>query len=103
NDARNIETLLEALGPYPRDSWHARYVCVIALASAKKVLLTTRGTCRGIITPEARGTGGFGYDPCFFVPSLGKTMAEMAPEVKNRISHRGRALRAFKEKLKALL
>ena len=62
-------------------------------------LLLVDGVCEGVILDEARGTGGFGYDPLFYMPSQGKTLAEMTIEEKNRISHRGKALRLIKEEL----
>ena len=61
-----------------------------------------RGTIEGEIINERHGSGGFGYDPLFFVPSLGKTLAEVTPEEKNKISHRGNAIKAFAEKLREL-
>ena len=62
--------------------------------------MTAEGTCEGIIRDFYQGKGGFGYDPLFYLPSYGKTMAELPMEEKNKISHRGRALRALLEKLK---
>ena len=61
--------------------------------------MTRRGTIEGIIGYEERGTNGFGYDPIFFLPEYGKTTAELSPEEKNKISHRGRALEMIKEEL----
>ena len=63
---------------------------------------TVRGECRGVIAREAHGAGGFGYDPLFYVPELGQTFAEIAPEAKNAISHRGKAVRAFCEQFAAI-
>ncbi len=71
----------------------AHYVCVIALAHAGRVVTTVEGRADGIIIDEARGTGGFGYDPYFFYPPLGKTFAEMQAEEKFAVSHRGAAFR----------
>ena len=71
----------------------AHYVCVIALAEAGQVLTVVEGRAHGMIIDEPRGTGGFGYDPYFFYPPLGKTFAEMLPEEKFAVSHRGAAFR----------
>ena len=59
--------------------------------------IVARGTCEGVILTEMHGEGGFGYDPLFFVPKFDKTFAEMSPEEKNAVSHRGNALRIFRE------
>jgi XTP/dITP diphosphohydrolase len=69
----------------------ARFVCSLALAQEGVVLLEAEGECRGLIANEPRGTRGFGYDPVFYFPELGKTYAELDPEEKNRYSHRARA------------
>ena len=74
-------------------------MCAMAVALPRGRMEVVEGECRGRVTSAPRGKRGFGYDPIFFVPQFGKTMAELEPEEKNRISHRGRAL----EKLKALL
>ena len=103
NDALNNRTLLQALAKHPKDTWTARYRCVVALATPEKVLHVTDGICEGRITDCPAGSNGFGYDPYFFVPAMGRTMAELAPEEKNRLSHRGRAMRAMKSRLKKLL
>ena len=71
----------------------AHYVCVIALAQCGRILCLTEGTAHGVILDEPRGTGGFGYDPHFFYAPLGKTFAELKPEEKFAVSHRGKAFR----------
>jgi XTP/dITP diphosphohydrolase len=71
----------------------AHYVCVIALAQRGRILCVTEGRADGVILEEPRGTGGFGYDPYFFYAPLGKTFAELKPEVKFAVSHRGEAFR----------
>jgi XTP/dITP diphosphohydrolase len=71
----------------------AHYVCVIALAQAGRILCVTEGRADGVILDEPRGTGGFGYDPYFFYPPLGKTFAELKAEEKFAVSHRGQAFR----------
>ncbi len=74
----------------------ARFVCVIAAAFLDGHVETTRGTIEGLIGYEEKGENGFGYDPIFYVPEYKMTTAEMPPEIKNRISHRGKALRGMK-------
>ncbi len=94
DDASNRQRLLEALDGVPAHARRARFVCVVAVVSPGGEHRLFRGECHGVILDEMRGTGGFGYDPLFLVPSEGKTMAELAPARKNALSHRGRALRA---------
>ncbi|MCD8325940.1 MAG: XTP/dITP diphosphatase [Lachnospiraceae bacterium] len=81
----------------------ARFVCVIAALLPDGQILTARGTIEGVIGYEERGEGGFGYDPIFMVPELGRSTAELTAEEKNAISHRGRALTEMKEKLRGIL
>ncbi len=76
-------------------------MCV--LATADKVIATTEGTIEGQILDTLRGDGGFGYDPLFYVPELGCTTAEISREQKNEISHRGKALRAMRQKMQEWL
>lgn len=76
-----------------------RFVCSIACAFPNGDTLAAEGTCEGVVAFAMQGAGGFGYDPAFFYPPLKKTMGQMTPEEKHRISHRGRALRKFKEEL----
>lgn len=78
----------------------ARFVCAVAAAFPDGTVKTTYGTMEGIIGYEEKGENGFGYDPIFFLPEYGCTSAEISMEEKNKISHRGKALRAMKEKLK---
>lgn len=77
----------------------ARFVCVIACLLPDGKLMTTRGTIEGVIAKAPAGVGGFGYDPIVYVPEYGCTTAEMSLEQKNEISHRGKALRAMRERL----
>lgn len=79
----------------------ARFVCVIAASLPDGTVLTTRGTIEGEIAQTPAGQGGFGYDPIVYVPEYGMTTAELSAEEKNRISHRGKALRAMKDELTA--
>lgn len=81
----------------------AKFVSVITCCFPNGDVLTARGECPGTIAFAPMGEGGFGYDPVFFLPRLKKTFAQLSPEEKNAISHRGRALEAFQEKLEAYL
>jgi XTP/dITP diphosphohydrolase len=105
-DADNNALLLRALADVPPERRGARYVCVLALAlPGDASLVFTRGTCRGRIAVEPRGTGGFGYDPIFepsSEPPGGRTFGLWSPEEKDRISHRGRAARRMASRLAAL-
>ncbi|MFH1575239.1 MAG: RdgB/HAM1 family non-canonical purine NTP pyrophosphatase [Acidobacteriota bacterium] len=92
-DQDRVARLLRELGT--ADSREARFVCALALAREGTLLLEAEGECRGVIAVEPRGSNGFGYDPVFLVPELGKTFAELAQEEKNRISHRARAVEAL--------
>lgn len=78
----------------------ARFVCVIAAAYPNGEVLTARGTIEGRIAHSIMGSNGFGYDPIFYVPKYNKTTAEMEPELKNSISHRGNALRMMHDMMK---
>jgi XTP/dITP diphosphohydrolase len=97
-DADNNQTLLRQLENVPENARTARFVCVLALADRSGwVILTARDTIEGRILRSPRGANGFGYDPLFEVPELGKTTAELTPDEKHRISHRGKALRRMRE------
>lgn len=100
DDEANNRKLIQDLAPYTGDERKGRYVCVVALVWPDGRAVTAEGACEGIIRDFYAGTGGFGYDPLFFLPQFGKTMAEISLEEKNSISHRGRALRALIAKLK---
>lgn len=78
----------------------ARFVSCIACVFTNGDVITARGECKGVITHEPRGEGGFGYDPVFELPEKGMTMAELSTEEKNAVSHRGAAIRNFEEKLR---
>lgn len=95
--------LLAELRAYPRQSWTARFRCVVALALPNGELHTVEDTLEGTITDQPAGEYGFGYDPIFYLPEYGATLAQVAPEIKNQISHRGKASRAAKELLRTLL
>lgn len=93
----NIISRLEGVADEQRT---ARFVCAIAMAFPDGTTKTTRGTIEGIIGYEEKGTNGFGYDPIFYLPEYGCYSAELAPEKKNEISHRGKALTLCKQELK---
>lgn len=95
--------LVERLNGVPEEKRTARFVCVIAAVLPDGTELTARGVIEGRIGYEEKGEGGFGYDPIFLVPEFGKTTAELTEAEKNAVSHRGRALQAMKEKLKAVM
>ena len=93
------QNLIDRLEGVPDEKRTARFVCVIAAAYPDGTVKTARGTMEGIIGYEERGENGFGYDPIFFLPEYGCSSAELSMEEKNKISHRGKALRAIKEVL----
>lgn len=102
DDEANNQKLIADLRPYEEEERKGYYACVVALVWPSGKELTGEGTCSGIIRDFYQGTGGFGYDPLFYLPEFHKTMAELSMEEKNKISHRGRALRDLLEKLKAV-
>ena len=91
--------IMERLQGVPDEKRTARFVCAIAAALPNGEILTTRGTIEGRIGYEERGENGFGYDPIFYIPEFGCASAELSPETKNEVSHRGKALRTMQEKL----
>lgn len=101
--ADNNAKLLRLLSGAPPAKRKARFICVIAIARNGKVLKTVQGAVTGRIAFENRGKKGFGYDPIFIAPKYGKTFAELGPEIKNKISHRYKALDKAKRVLKKLL
>jgi len=109
SDAERRKILIGKLQGFPHP-WIARFKATIAIAlptsrvtlSEAKSLHLFEGICEGEIIPEERGTGGFGYDPIFLFPELGKTMAELSMDEKNRLSHRARAVMNAKDILKSL-
>lgn len=96
NDEKNIAKLLARLKNVPATQRKARFVCCLCLAWQGKILKCFRGEVRGWITEEKKGSHGFGYDPIFFYRPLNRTFAEITPEKKNLVSHRGRALRKLR-------
>jgi XTP/dITP diphosphohydrolase len=100
DDGANCAKLLTALQGVPLDARRARYRCALVfLAAADAPPRVAQATWEGLILEAPRGSGGFGYDPYFWLPELNKTAAELAPEEKNRLSHRGKAMRALREML----
>lgn len=95
--------ILHMLEGVPEEERTARFVSVIAAAFPDGRTVTVRGTVEGIIGYEQKGKNGFGYDPIFYIPELGVYSAELSLEEKNKISHRGKALRLMKEKLKEMM
>jgi XTP/dITP diphosphohydrolase len=91
SDGDRVKLLLANLKNIPQEKRAARFRCVIAIATPQGEAALCEGECRGDITFEPRGNNGFGYDPVFLFPELGKTMAELPPQVKGQISHRARA------------
>jgi XTP/dITP diphosphohydrolase len=89
-----LERLKEIPHPPELPGWPARFRCTVAIAAPDGEVRYAEGVCPGLIIPEERGMTGFGYDPVFYIPEYGQTMAELGMGIKNQISHRGRALRA---------
>jgi len=102
-DAANNAKLLDELADVPDERRTARFVCALALSDGETILIETDGTVEGRIARTERGSNGFGYDPLFHLPSRGVTTAELPPDAKNAISHRGQATRRFATELKTLL
>jgi XTP/dITP diphosphohydrolase len=102
-DEERVRKLLHALRDVEGDGRRARFVCAVALARDGSVVAEAEGECEGVIVAVPRGTGGFGYDPVFFVPELGVTLAEVGADEKNRISHRARALENLRTSLMTAL
>jgi XTP/dITP diphosphohydrolase len=92
SDRDKVNLLLSKLRGVPWEERSARFRCVIAIASERKVIGLCEGVCEGIISFEAEGDQGFGYDPVFYLPELDKTMAELTLEEKNQVSHRAKAV-----------
>ena len=101
-DADRVARLLARLSGVPPDKRTAHFKCVIAIATPEGKLDICQGECHGIVAFEAKGENGFGYDPIFYLPRLGKTMAELPPRLKNRLSHRGKAARKARKILARL-
>ena len=103
DDLANNRKLLQEMKDVKDDKRTARFVCAIALASQNGSLFTVEGKVEGRIAREAKGENGFGYDPLFFYPPYKQTFGEVDADAKNAVSHRGNALKLFKNKLMRLL
>lgn len=103
SDLKNNEKLLRLMKGIPREKRGAGFRCVVALALPEGQVFTAEGVCRGVIGEQIQGDGGFGYDPLFEIPELGKTFAQLDSETKNKISHRGKALVLVKEIISGLI
>lgn len=103
SDRERYELLLARLSEIPPEGRTARFRCAIAVATPEKVLFIVEGCCEGVISLRPRGNHGFGYDPVFYMPEHRRTMAELEPLIKNRISHRARAAQAALPRLRDLL
>jgi len=103
SDRDNLEKLLQALEDVPEERRTARFQCLMVYLrhAEDPTPVICQGTWEGRILCAPRGSGGFGYDPVFFVPTEGRSSAELPPEIKNRLSHRGQALRRLVEALRS--
>ena len=100
DDAANNEKLLKAMSGVPAENRACQFVCCIALCRPGKQSLLARGKCDGIVTQELSGSGGFGYDPLFYIKSKQCTYAQLSAQEKNTISHRAKALALLNELLR---
>ena len=103
SDEQRVALLLERLAGVPPEKRSARFRCLIAVARPEGEVSLFEGQCEGRIAEEPRGEGGFGYDPVFLLPERGLTIAELPPEEKNAVSHRGRAARQARVLLEGLI
>jgi XTP/dITP diphosphohydrolase len=103
SDTERWRGLLKLMEGIPMEKRTARFRCAMAVAFSENDLLTAEGVLEGVIATEPHGEGGFGYDPVFFVPPLGKTLAQLSVDEKNAISHRARALHALLPELRRRL
>ena len=100
DDWGRLQLLLRNTEHVPDGQRQAKFVCVISFVTPEGKVIQARGEIHGELTREPAGANGFGYDPIFYYPPLGKTTAEMSPEDKNQVSHRANALKVFYDKLK---
>ncbi|EUJ27406.1 nucleoside-triphosphatase [Listeria floridensis FSL S10-1187] len=103
NDAKNNEKLLKELKDIPAEKRTARFHCTLAIATPDGALDYFDGECEGRIAEAPSGTNGFGYDPLFYLPNFGTTMANLTPEQKNKISHRGNAIKELGKNIEKVL
>lgn len=99
--AEKMRRILDRMKDVPSEKRTARFRCSVALAAPASEPMLFESTCEGLIATIPSGSGGFGYDPIFYLPELGCTMAELTPEQKHAVSHRGKVLREVIEFLKA--
>jgi len=99
DDRGRLNLLLKNMAHIPNGSRQAKFVCVITLITPEGEIIQARGEAHGEIRHESAGSGGFGYDPIFYYPPLGKTFAELTAEEKNQVSHRAEALKLFNKKM----
>lgn len=100
DDRGRVQLLLKNTQNVPDNQRQAQFVCVITLITPDGQTIQARGEIHGFLTREPSGEGGFGYDPIFYYPPFGKTLAEVSAEQKNQVSHRANALKLFYEKMK---
>lgn len=102
--AQRYQLVLQQLADVPAPARTARFRCVIVVADGYgRILAEAEGVCEGLIAQSPAGSGGFGYDPVFFLPELGKTMAQLSSAEKHQVSHRGRAMRQLEPLLRRIL
>ena len=100
DDRGRLELLLKNTENVPDDQRQAKFVCVITLVTPEGQTIQARGEVHGMLLRAPAGENGFGYDPIFYYPTFGKSLAQVSPEEKNQVSHRANALKVFYEKLK---
>ncbi|RLC67406.1 MAG: non-canonical purine NTP pyrophosphatase, RdgB/HAM1 family [Chloroflexi bacterium] len=103
SDSDRVKALLRQLHDVPWERRTARFRCVVIIVTPAQQLYSAEGSCEGLIALEPQGEGGFGYDPVFYLPEYGCTMAQLSQAEKNRISHRARAIEAAMPALRRLL
>ncbi len=103
DDEANIQKLLKLMEGVPEEKRKARFRCCVAIAKPEGLVKVVEGTCEGIIGFKSEGNYGFGYDPVFIIPDYNQTFAQLGPEVKNRISHRAKALKKARKILTSLI
>lgn len=100
DDWGRLQLLLKNTEQVPDERRQAKFICVITLVTPQQEIIQARGEVHGMLLRTPAGQGGFGYDPIFYYPPLGKSLAELTPEEKNQVSHRANALQVFYQKLK---
>lgn len=104
NDQANLEKLLREMEGFPQENRKAHFACAMAICFPEDFrFFVAEDTCEGVIAEKPLGDNGFGYDPVFYIPELGKTMAQLTDAEKNQISHRGKALRRLEEMLPEII